>query len=887
MELAVDVPAGWSALVHPRRDGLMVRAESRPAPGSAARLERLVEATSAEVETLVEQETGPTLSYGYMTFANATKEQREAAEREAKARAEAAKVRAREFAGILRTGEPGPLAAALRFALLKGQDPEVFADGWADGHGVGFAAAAAMEAAMLEPGRLALAESLWWRWENRKVWRRVRELMASASEEEYRDAVARIAAIRERNEISRIVAAYLAPTEAAWVAEAMGVPTGNAGLRLLKWCSVGSAGSVIPETHGQFDEETLANLLDGLGERVVDIFQDLPGLLRYSAERRLGALALLARIRTDAAFALLLKCLNEPIALPYLQEAAAARPVESAALCASLPQARPLLRGLLMSHPETRTPELLRAARLEPLVPEAATALLPAVLTDPSWGSGGAGTRGRRAADASGAGGASGAGEVGGHGLGRSPARLPKYGAWLRPAELPQIRLRADRSVAVPRAAHEHVVMCFALSRPGAVHPGVRQVREACEPRSLAEFAWAVFEMWRLAGMPAADGFALRALGWVGDDETVRRLTPIIRAWPGRNGHRRAAVGLDVLAEIGGEIALTHLHGIAQRLKYKGLKKRAGEKVAEVAAGLGLSGEQLEDRVVPAFGLSADGTRTIDYGGRAFTVGFDEQLLPFVINAKGKVRRSLPQPTGADDPDLVADARAWFSGLRRELKPVSAAQISRLERAMITQRSWSGTEFRTHLVEHPLLTHLVRRLLWTATGVRPGAPTAFRLAEDLTFTDVAGHELELPDTAVVRLAHPVLVEEREAWAELFDARGIVQPFAQLGRTVGRFSEAELKASALSRFVGTTVPAGRLMALRHRGWETPEQYATRPLPGGTALRVRLSPGLQTWHFHAADPQSLAEITLTGGVFGDLDPVTASELLADLEFLARPT
>lgn len=874
----VEVPAGWRALVHPRRGGLMVKADAEAAAGASARLGRLVEETAAEVEALVEHETGPNLSYGYMTFGNATEEQREAAARKALARAEAAKVRARELAEVLRAGEPEPLAAALRFALLKGRDPEVFADGWADGHGVGFAAAVVMEVAGVQSGRLAPADPQWWQWEDLKVWRRVRELMASASEEEYRDAVSRISAARERDAVSRIVAAYLAPTETDWVAEAMGTQTGRPDLRLLQWCSVGAAGSIAPPMHREFDEEVLANVVDGLGERVIDLFQELPRSLGHRPERQLNVLALTARVRTDAAFALLLECLGEPIALPFLREAAAARPVESAALCASLPQARPLLRGLLMSHPETRTPESLRAARLEPPVPEAVTARLPVVLADPPWGPSRTKARGRRADDAD---------WPGEPGLGRLPARLPKYGAWLRPAELPQIRLRADRSVAVPREAHEHVVMCFALSKPGAVHPGVRQVSESCEPRSLAEFAWAVFEMWRLAGMPAVDGFALRALGWVGDDETVRRLTPIIRAWPGQKSHHRAVVGLDVLAGIGSEVALTHLHGIARRLKYKGLKKRAEEKVSEVAAGLGLSVEQLEDRVVPAFGLPAGGSRTVDYGSRAFTVGFDERLRPFVIDPKGKVRRSLPQPAGSDDPDLAADARAWFDGLRKELRPVSAAQISRLEHAMITQRAWSASEFRTHLVGHPLLVHLTRRLLWTATDVRPGAPTAFRLTEDLTFTDVAGRRLELPDTAVVRLAHPVLVEELEAWAELFAAHEIRQPFAQLDRAIGRFSEAERKARVLPRFVGATTSAGRLMALRHRGWETPEHYAVRHLPGGTTLRIRLSPGILTWHFDAADPQSLAEVELEGGVFEDLDPVTASELLTELESLTRPT
>ena len=62
------------------------------------------------------------------------------------------------------------------------------------------------------------------------------------------------------------------------------------------------------------------------------------------------------------------------------------------------------------------------------------------------------------------------------------------------------------------------------------------------------DFAWALFQRWQAAGYPAKESWALDALALLGDDETVRRLTPMIRAWPGEGGHARAVAGLDVLA---------------------------------------------------------------------------------------------------------------------------------------------------------------------------------------------------------------------------------------------------------------------------------------------------------------------------------------------------
>jgi hypothetical protein len=70
----------------------------------------------------------------------------------------------------------------------------------------------------------------------------------------------------------------------------------------------------------------------------------------------------------------------------------------------------------------------------------------------------------------------------------------------------------------------------LALCRPGLPCPGLDIVQEICEPASLADFVWSVFQRWRQAHMPAKESWALTALGRLGDDKTVRRLPPVIRA---------------------------------------------------------------------------------------------------------------------------------------------------------------------------------------------------------------------------------------------------------------------------------------------------------------------------------------------------------------------
>jgi hypothetical protein len=61
--------------------------------------------------------------------------------------------------------------------------------------------------------------------------------------------------------------------------------------------------------------------------------------------------------------------------------------------------------------------------------------------------------------------------------------------------------------------------------------------------------------------------------------------------------------GLDVLAAIGSDVALMHLNGIAQKVKFKGLQEKARAKIDQLAQARGLSAEELADRLVPDLGL--------------------------------------------------------------------------------------------------------------------------------------------------------------------------------------------------------------------------------------------------------------------------------------------
>ncbi|MFC5749112.1 DUF4132 domain-containing protein [Actinomadura rugatobispora] len=472
------------------------------------------------------------------------------------------------------------------------------------------------------------------------------------------------------------------------------------------------------------------------------------------------------------------------------------------------------------------------------------------------------------------------------------PPKLP----WLDVAALPRPVLRGSGR-ALPPAATANLVSLLALSSGDEPYEGLAEVFELCKPGSLAALAWAVFEAWRAAREPSRNGWVLAQLAWLGDDETVRRLTPVIRVWPGRSGHAKAVRGLEVLTAIGTDTALIHLDGIARKVKFTGLREAARRAIAGVAKARGLTSEQLADRLVPDFGLDAEGGLHLAYGPRGFRVAFDEQLRPLVTDDSGKLRKALPKPGVKDDPELAPAAHKRFAALKKDVRTIAADQVTRLETAMVTGRRWTPEEFRAYFAGHPLIWHIARRLVWLA-GDR-----AFRIAEDRTLADVEDAAFTLPDAAEVGIAHPLHLGGRlGAWAEVFADYEITQPFPQLGRAVHALADGERGSSRLARFEGVTVPTGKVLGLTRHGWERGapqdngiEHEISLRVAGGRWVVIDLDPGIAVGAIDVFPEQTLRRVMIGTRSFafgseegdrrfGELDSVTASELLATLTDLS---
>lgn len=433
----------------------------------------------------------------------------------------------------------------------------------------------------------------------------------------------------------------------------------------------------------------------------------------------------------------------------------------------------------------------------------------------------------------------------------------------------------------------EEELFRLASSNADEPHPAVPGANERYTADSREAFAWALFEAWLAAGADAKQVWCLQAVGFWGGDESAKKLTALAKKWPGEGAAKRAQWALDALANIGTDSALTSINLLAEKSRFPAFKTAAQEKIATIAEARGLGVEELADRLAPRLDLDEEDAAVLNFGPRRFTLSFDESLMPVLRDEDGKPLKALPKPRAGDDKGLAKAATARFKALKQAAKAAASLQITRLERAMQQQREIPAAVFVEHFVSHPWMVHLAKRLVWSAAGTR------FRIAEDNTFSDQRDERWELPDGASVRVTHALELAEAErgAWASLLADYEIAQPFPQIDRPIHAMTAEEASASKSARFAGREVHVRQLLALEREGWRRWYDVAIdgfeRPLGPGAGAVLHFEPG---WHpsetIEEVEDQRLTELVVHGRAFADLDAITFSELVYDIErVLAR--
>jgi predicted DNA-binding WGR domain protein len=367
----------------------------------------------------------------------------------------------------------------------------------------------------------------------------------------------------------------------------------------------------------------------------------------------------------------------------------------------------------------------------------------------------------------------------------------------------------------------EAVLNALRQSELGKPHALVTAIKTHANSAELDTFAWKLFERWRGEGAPSKENWAMVGIGLLGSDISALKLAPLVKIWPGESQHARAVLGLSCLRSIGTDLALMQINGIAQKVKFKGIKQRAQECMESIATERNMSRAELEDRIVPDCDLDERGTRIFDFGARQFRFLLGADLKPMVKDNDNKVKSDLPKPNAKDDREKAELAIAEWKLLKKQVSEVIKLQPTRLEQAMITGRRWRVDEFEMLLVRHPLITHLAQRIIWSGYDMAGKSIATFRVTEDRTYADPRDETFQLTGIDRVGIIHPLNLsaELRAVWGELMSDYEIIPPFPQLGRSLYSLNPGEETALEITRFKDLEIPIVALVrTLENLGWE---------------------------------------------------------------------
>jgi hypothetical protein len=262
------------------------------------------------------------------------------------------------------------------------------------------------------------------------------------------------------------------------------------------------------------------------------------------------------------------------------------------------------------------------------------------------------------------------------------------------------------------------------------------------------------------------------------------------------------------------------LHSVAQierirlNVKQPAYLKGIEQALDEVAQRIGMSREDLEELTVPTFHLESGHVRHT-FGSEVAELKL-EGLKVHVqwYDASGKLRKSASAEVKRTHKAELKE----LAHLCHDIEHMLIAQRDRLERLILSERQWKLSEWRERYLEHPLVGHLAKRLLWRFTDEDQKVDAIYF---ENQFINADGQPQQLPNNAQVSLWHPIFSSavEIQAWRLWLEEHQVTQPFKQAHREIYLLTDAERSTLIYSnRFAAHILKQHQFHALAGaRGW----------------------------------------------------------------------
>src|SRR5439155_19266281 len=225
----------------------------------------------------------------------------------------------------------------------------------------------------------------------------------------------------------------------------------------------------------------------------------------------------------------------------------------------------------------------------------------------------------------------------------------------------------------------------------------------------------------------------LRGLIWccplTGDSSLSRMLSDLaavcFEKLPGR-GQRSPKVGnacVYALGELPGVEPVAQLARLRLRVKNRLTQQLIDNALKAAAQHRGISKEELEEIVVPGYGLSEVGLRRESMGDYTVELAISGSNTPELrwFAADGKPQKSAPNKMQREFAENLLELKAAANDIQKRL-PVQRERLDNLYRR---RKSWPFTVWRERYLDHPLVGTLARRLIWTFARGKNGEQAIF------------------------------------------------------------------------------------------------------------------------------------------------------------------
>ena len=371
----------------------------------------------------------------------------------------------------------------------------------------------------------------------------------------------------------------------------------------------------------------------------------------------------------------------------------------------------------------------------------------------------------------------------------------------------------------------KYYVAEYMLAKEIVIIPACEALRKFIEPKVFNEQIRALYVSWLQDGANVKHKNIVMIYALSANDHEITLLKKQIDTWVENARGALAAFAVTAMALNGSSIALMLTDSISRKYKNKQVKGAAANAMDYVAKVRGVSKEALADKIVPNLGFDETRRQMLDYGPRKFKVTLTPELdLQIFDEEKGKVIKSLPKPTQKDDEEKATAAKAYLTGIKKQMKTVIATQKQRLSKALLSGRSWDKENWEQVFIKNPIMNGFAMSLIWGAYDESGVLLSTFRYMEDGSFNTVDEEEYDISEAVSFRLMHPLDLseEEFEGWKEQLEDYEITQAVSQLDMPIYTLTEEERKRDSYISFADKEVYYGQILKVMEQyDWQKTE------------------------------------------------------------------